>query len=323
MGKDRLMPPGPPADVTAIILTFNEQSNLPSALDSVRGWAREVFVVDSYSTDKTVDIALSRAADGVRVVQHPFENYSAQWNWSLSRLPITSQWTMKLDADERVVPAFKDELEGILREAPAELEGIFFRRRMIFSGWTLDWGGVSSTFVLHLWRTGKARFENRPVNEQVILGGQTRQMRSSIDHHSEKSLTDWLSKHNRYSSLEALSAIRSNLPSEVEPRLLGSPVERRRWLKNLYSRLPGRHVLYFLYQYIARLGFLDGRPGFRYAFLRAGYRYWIDLKIMESQTTGNAPEVVWPLRGEPHPEVVASDLQSLVSAEVRSEPSSA
>ncbi len=309
------MPSSRHADVTVVILTFNEEANLPLALDSVRDWAREVFVVDSYSTDETVGVALSRAADGVRVVQHSFEDYSAQWNWALTHLPITSTWTLKLDADERVTPAFKAELEAILSTAPADLEGLFFRRRLIFSGWPLDWGGASSSHVLHLWRTGKARFEERPVNEQVILEGRTAMMRSHVDHHSEKSLTDWISKHNRYASLEAASQLRGDLTGEVTPRLFGSPVERRRWFKTVLSRLPGRHLLYFLYQYVFRLGFLDGRPGFRHAFLRAGYRYWIDLKIAESRTTGQAPDVVWPSRGEPHPEVMVSDLQRAVDAE--------
>ena len=306
-------------DVTVVILTFNEESNLPLALNSVRDWAREVFVVDSYSTDRTVDIALSRTADGVRVVQHSFEDYSAQWNWALSHLPIASRWTLKLDADERVGPAFQAELEEILRTAPEDLEGLFFRRKLIFSGWPLDWGGASSSYVLHLWRTGKARFEQRPVNEQVILEGRTGMMKSHVDHHSEKSLTDWISKHNRYSSLEAVSLLQGNLTGEVTPRLLGSPTERRRWFKKVHAWLPGRHLLYFFYQYVVRFGFLDGRPGFRYAFLRSAYRYWIDLKIAESRTTGHVPEVVWPTRGAPHPEVLASDLQRAIDGDQRPE----
>jgi glycosyltransferase involved in cell wall biosynthesis len=120
--------------LSVIILTFNEEANLPAALDSVKDWAAEVFVVDSYSTDRTVDIALERATDGVRVVQHRFENYSDQWNWALSHLPVTSEWTLKLDADERVTPEFKKEVDELLRAAPPDLHGVQFRRRFVFMG---------------------------------------------------------------------------------------------------------------------------------------------------------------------------------------------
>ncbi len=303
------------ADVTVIIPTFNEASNLAAALDSLAGWAETVFVVDSYSTDETVEVALSRAADGVRVVQHPFENYSSQWNWALDRLPITSSWTMKLDADERVTRAFKEDFVAFQRIGSGDFDGLLFRRRTFFMGAPLRWGGASSTYVLHLWRTGKARFENRPINEHVILDGRAKKVRSGIDHHSEKSLTDWISKHNRYASLEARSTARGNLTGDVNPRLFGSQVERRMWLKKVHSRLPGRNVFYFIYQYIVRLGFLDGRPGFRYAFLRAAFLYWIDLKLAESRATGQLPEIAWPERGQPHGEVAASELQSRVDSD--------
>src|SRR6202453_2949137 len=102
------------ANVSVIILTFNEEKNLPDCLDSVKGWAKEDFAVDSYSTDKTVEIALSRAKEGVRVVQHAFQDYSTQWNWALSRLPLQGTWTLKLDADERVTEEFRKEWDASL-----------------------------------------------------------------------------------------------------------------------------------------------------------------------------------------------------------------
>lgn len=290
-------------DVTIIILTFNEEGNLPAALDSVRGWAREVFVVDSFSTDRTVDVALARAGEGVHVVQHAFESYSAQWNWALERLPIAAAWTLKLDADERLTPAFRDEVETLLRQAPEDLEGAFFRRRVVFMGRALKWGGFSSTYVLHLWRTGRATFEERPVNEHVLLHGRTQKLRSSIDHHDHKDLSEWIAKHNRYSSMEAVLAVDGDLTGEVVPRLFGSPAERRMFLKKAHSRLPGRHLFYFFYIYVLRLGWLDGLAGFRLAFLRTAYFYWIDLKVAESRATGKRPAVEWPRRGEPDPRV--------------------
>ena len=122
------------ADVSVIILTFNEEKNLPDCLDSVKGWAREVFVVDSYSTDKTVDIALSRAREGVQVVQHAFKNYSSQWNWALTKLPLKGAWTLKLDGDERVTEGFRNESAAFFSSAAPDMEGVYFRRRIFFLG---------------------------------------------------------------------------------------------------------------------------------------------------------------------------------------------
>lgn len=299
-------------NITVIILTFNEEENLPAALDSVKGWANEVFVVDSYSTDSTVDIALSQVADGVQVVQHRFENYSAQWNWALTHLPIKSSWTLKLDADERVTPAFKVEVMNCLKNATNDLEGIYFRRRMIFMGTLLRWGGMSSNYVLHLWKTGKAIFEDRQVNEHALVGGKIIKIQSFVDHHDYKSVSEWLEKHNRYSSMETASIKTGNVIGDVSSSLWGNADERRMWFKKMYFKIPARPFFYFLSRYVFRLGFLDGKAGFRFAFLHAAYFYWIDLKIIEYQTTGKKPEIIWPVRGQPHPVVVASSLQKLV-----------
>ncbi len=288
-------------DLAVIILTFNEEANLPAALDSVCGWASEIYVVDSYSTDRTVDIALERSAEGVRVVQHAFENYSRQWNWALSHLPIRAGWTLKLDADERATEQFRREVEAATGAAPAEVEGMYFRRMFFFMGQALRWGGVSSNYVMHLWRTGRAVFENRSVNEHAMVQGRTRKLSALVEHHDSRSIADWIDKHNRYSSMEALNAINGNLTGQLAPRLFGSPDERRIWLRQVFWLVPARHVMYFLFRYVARLGCLDGRPGFRYCFLRASYRYWTELKLIEYRLRGSTPKVVWPERGKPHP----------------------
>src|ERR1700677_4842041 len=155
------------ANVSVIILTFNEEKNLPDCLDSVKGWAKEVFVVDSYSTDKTVEIALSRAREGVRVVQHTFENYSAQWNWALTRLPLKGEWTLKLDGDERVTEGFREEADAFFQSADPSAEGVYFRRNIFFLGKQVKWGAVRKNFDMRMWRTGKAVFDDRPVNEHA------------------------------------------------------------------------------------------------------------------------------------------------------------
>jgi len=299
-------------DIAVIILTFNEEQNLSAALESVKGWANTVFVVDSYSTDGTIDIALSRAPDCVSVVQHHFENYSAQWNWAVTHLPIQARWTMKLDADERLSPVFKKEVTACIRNAAQDLEGIYVRYRLTFMGATLHWGAFSSTYLLRLWRTGRAICGDRSVNEHFSVKGRTCMSRAFLDHCNYKSFSDWIDKHNRYSSMEAMSVASGNVSGDISSRFWGNPVERRAWLRRVYSQFPGRAFFYFLYRYVVRLGFLDGRAGFRFAFLHAAFMYWIDLKILEYQMTNKVPDVIWPTRGQPDPLVAGSELQKLV-----------
>jgi len=301
-------------DVTVIILTFNEGPNLQQALDSVKGWAREVFVVDSFSADDTVDIALSRADDSVQVVQHEFENYAKQWNWALSHLPIKGEWTLKLDADEYVPPEFKSEVNTCIQNNAADLNGIYFRHRLFFLNSPLSYGGFSSTYILRLWRTGKAVFEKRPVNEHALVSGQTTKISSCIDHKNHKSISDWVDKHNRYSDLEAQSFLAGNTTGEIAPRLWGRPEERRMWLRKMYYLIPGRTIFYFFYRYILRLGFLDGKAGLSYCILHSTYRQWIEMKIKEHQAGYSDLKTTWPVRGQPHPKVKDSSLQKLVDS---------
>ena len=299
------------ASIAVIVLTFNEEENLETCLDSVKGWSQEVYVVDSYSTDRTVDIALSRAGDGVHVVQHAFEDYSKQWNWALGALPVTAQWTLKLDADERVTPEFIAEVDALLESAPSDLEGVYFRRRFYFMGCKLRWLGEVG-HDLRMWRTGKAVFEDRSLNEHALINGRTHSLNSYVDHYDYKSISDWIDKHNRYASLEALNVIEGNLLGAIRARFWGTPEERRMWLRQLYRVLPAGPGFYFLYLYFIRLGFMDGLTGFQYCQLRTQYFFWIDLKILEYKITGKRPVVVWPVRGAPHPSVATSALQRQV-----------
>lgn len=303
-------------DLSVIILTFNEEANLPLALKSVKGWANEIFVVDSYSNDNTVNIALSFVNDGVKIVQHSFEDYSKQWNWALNHLPISSTWTLKLDADERVTREFKSEVTQLLEEAQSDLEGAYFKCLFYFMNTPIKYGGISSNYHFRIWRTGKVVFEDRSVNEHAITKGNTIKLKSYVEHHDYKSLNEWIDKHNRYSSLEAISYIKGNVTGDVQPRVWGTPPERRMWLRNFYYALPFRSLIYFFYRFVFRLGFLDGRSAFRYIFLHTVYRYWINLKILQYQKTGQLPDVKWPDRGKPHQGVQNSELQKYVDGEV-------
>jgi glycosyltransferase involved in cell wall biosynthesis len=298
--------------LNVVILTSNEEANLEQALDSLAGRCREIFIVDSYSADRTVDIALRHESLGVRVVQHSFIDYSQQWNWALAHLPLSQPWVMKLDADERAPAAFWDELGTHLSLPRCDFEAFIIHWRLIFMGQWLRWGGLYPNGNIRIWRRGKARFGSRQVNEQPQVTGTVGEIRTPIEHHDRKSLTYWIDRHNRYSSLEAREASQGGLAIATPPKLTGRPDERRMWMRRLYNRFPARAFLYFCYRYFLRLGFLDGLGGFRFAFLHASFLYWIDLKHIESLATAAQPDVLWPARGSPHPTVAASDLQRLV-----------
>ncbi len=294
--------------LAVVILSFNEERNLAAALDSVRGWACEVFVVDSYSTDRTVDIALARSGDGVHVVQHPFENYSKQWNWAIDSLPIQADWVLKLDADERATPSFRTEVRAVLARTSSEVAFVV-HWRFFFMGRRLRWGGLYPNGNIRLWRRGCGHFDDRGVNEHLIIDGPVGEIRSPIDHEDQKSLGHWLDRHNRYSTLEARALIQGDVTGQVTPLLFGRSEQRRMWLRRVYYAFPGRAFWYFLYRFVLRLGFLDGRAGFRFAFLHASFFYWIDLKRSESARTGASLVPIWPARSEAHPGVVNSSTQ--------------
>ncbi|MHB1421808.1 MAG: glycosyltransferase family 2 protein [Gemmataceae bacterium] len=302
------------APLSVILPTFNEEANLQMALDSVKGWASEIFVVDSYSSDRTVDIALSQPEDNVRVVQHRFAGYAAQWNWAISHLPITQPWILLMAADERATDAFAAEVRQRITDPRTEESGFLVNSRFIFMGKWLRWGGMSSNPQTRIWRTGKGRLEEREVNEHLIVDGKLGRILSPIEHHDYKDLGFWIEKHNRYSALEARALLKGDVTGEVSPRLFGQPEERRMWLRKWYYRVPGRPLWYFLYRYFLRLGLLDGLNGFRFAFLHASYFYWIDLKQAEYRATGELPVVLWLPRGAPHPLVANSELQRQVDA---------
>lgn len=293
----------PKTSIAVIILTFNEEGHVGPTIESVQGWASEIFVVDSFSTDATVDVALRYADQGVRVVQHAFENYSSQWNWALTNLPITADWTLKLDADERTPDDFKAEVLEVLEEADSDLAGFYFQRRIIFMNKALRFGGNTS-YDLRMWKTGSAHFDGRQINEHAMVEGRTHNLSCLVDHHDTKSITEWWEKHNRYSSLEALSMIDEAQFDVIKARFRGSPDERMKWLRRMYWGHPFRFlsaVILFLYHFVLKLGALDGSRGFQFAFLRATYFYLTDLKLIEYRRTGKRPAVYWPARGEPHP----------------------
>lgn len=273
------------ADVAVIVLTYNEEINIGQALDSVAGWAKELFILDSFSTDRTLDVARPY---GCHIVQHTFENYARQRNFALDELPITAEWVLFLDADEWVPDALKHEISRVLAASPS-VNGFYLNRRLIWMGrWVRR--GYYPSWILRLFRRGKGRCEDREVNEHLIVEGPAAQLAEDFIHEDRKGVTEWISKHNKYATLEAqtlLAAARDGNYQEIDAKLTGTQAQRKRWLRHrVWNRMPPllRPFFYFFYRYILKGGFLDGRPGLIFHFLQAlWFPLLIDVKYLESK----------------------------------------
>lgn len=275
-----------PADLTVIILAFNEEKHLPRCLESLQGVAERVIVVDCFSTDKTVELA--RAA-GAEVVRHAWVNYATQFNWALDNVAIDTQWTMRLDADEVVTPELAAALARELPHYPAGVVGLTVNRQIHFLGRWIRHGAIYPLRMLRVWRTGHARCENRWMDEHMVVEGGVAHLDADIADINLNSVTWWTDKHNRYASREAVDLLlheNSRAEAATAPRL-SLQAGMKRWLKlRVYARLPMglRAFLYFLYRYFLRLGFLDGWQGFVFHFLQGWwYRMLVDVKVAEVQ----------------------------------------
>ena len=279
--------------VSVIVPVRNEARNLPRCLESLLE-AGEVYVVDSQSSDETVEIARSF---GARVVQF---HYTGGWpkkrQWAMDTLPLAYDWVFLVDADEALTPGLADEIRRATQNP--DVDGYHVALRMFFLGRALRHGDASF-YKLSLFRRGKGRFECRlkdqdasmadmEVHEHVIVEGRTEKLQNPLLHHNVESLERYIQKHNEYSNWDARVAMEchtnsTEFPSELPPALFGSQAQRRRWLRKKLFGLPGSPVLFFLYKYIFRLGFLDGVPGLIYCGFQGQQFFHIKAKIYESR----------------------------------------
>lgn len=270
--------------ISVLILTRNEQRDLPGCLDSVR-WSDDVHIFDSCSTDGTVDLA--RAA-GAQVTRRVFDNYAAHRNAALDTLPFRHPWIFILDADERPTPALASEMMRVARLDPNRLAGYSVRRRDFLFGTWLKHAQISP-YYLRLIRRGSGRY-TRAVNEVLEVRGPVERLEEPLDHYPfSKGIGHWVRKHDVYSTLEAELIYRQEGlrdPSWRTALLSGDFHERRLHQKALFYRLPGRPFIKWLYMMFVRGAVLDGRAGVTYASLQAFYEYLIVLKTKELQLGG-------------------------------------
>lgn len=276
------------ADVTVLILTYNEQLHIERCIRSVKPFAREIVLIDSGSTDATRAIA---EREGCRVVEHAFTNHAEQFNWGLDNVAITTEWVMRIDADEYVLPELADEIERRLPTLPADVSGINLKRRVIFMGRWIRYGGYYPIVLLRLFRRGQARSEQRVMDEHIrVTTGRTVTFDHDFVDENLNDLTWWTAKHNNYATREALELMRlatARASGEDDGRFMVTTrqAERKRWLKeHVYARLPVglRPLFYFIYRYFILLGFLDGYQGVIWHTLQGfWYRFLVDAKLIE------------------------------------------
>jgi glycosyltransferase involved in cell wall biosynthesis len=252
------------------MISLNEAHNLPEILDNLEGWAQEVFLLDSFSADETVEIARSR---GVNVTQREFDGFGSQWNAALN-LPVTAPWTMKLDPDERLSEQLKKELEKAFFLTDAS--GLSIERRLWFMRRPLP---ISQT-ITRAWRTGRCRFTDVEVNEYPIVDGEVRHVFGYMEHLDSPNLHHWLSKQNMYSSAEAKRRSEGG-DTAFPPRLWGSKMERWMWLKSNFDLIPFCFTLIFFYYFFYKGLWRAGWEGFVWSRLRADILRIQKYKLME------------------------------------------
>jgi len=264
--------------VSVLILTLNEEINIGACIDSL-AWSDDIVVLDSLSTDRTVEIAEGR---GARVVQRPFDNWSAHQNWAVQNIQFRHPWVLYLDADERCPADLREEV--LRRASDGAPEAAFrMRRKDFFMGRWLRHAQLYPTWLVRLFRPAQIRYE-RVVNPVAKVEGQIGELQAHVDHYPfSHGVTHWIARHNRYSDLEAVEALKLRQSGGGQGASLWSsdPNERRRALKDVFFRLPARPLLKFAYYVFWRRGFLDGRAGLTYASLQAIYEYLIDCKVRE------------------------------------------
>ena len=272
--------------VSVIIPVRNEAKNLPRCLQALRDIG-EVFVIDSHSTDDTVEIARSH---GAQVVQFHYQGgWPKKRQWAMNTLPIAHDWILLLDADEILTPELAEEIRSAIQNPGVNGSSILLRTW--FLGRVLRHGDVG-LWKLSLFRRGKGKYECRlqnqdasmadmEVHEHVVVEGATASLRNPLIHHNVESLSRYIQKHDEYSNWESRVLSQRGDDKELPPSLLGTQAQRRRWLKRKLFAVPGSPVLLFLYRYILRFGFLDGVPGLIYCGFQAVQMFHTKAKIYE------------------------------------------
>lgn len=271
-----------------IILTYNEEIHLPRLLDSIGKLGARIYILDSGSTDQTLQIA---AKYGAEVKTHPFENHPKQWHYALQHFQIQTPWTIGLDADQVVSPELFKQLSQFKDSEVKNINGIYFNRKNYFQGTWIKHGGYFPFYLLKMFRTGMGYSDlNENMDHRFIVPGKTLIWKKGYlieENLKENDINFWIEKHQRYSDRvaeEEYERLKGLREQTLKPKLFGSPDERTAWLKRLWWKLPLgiRPYLYFSYRMFMKLGILDGKKGRYFHYLHAlWFRKLIDKKLRQ------------------------------------------
>lgn len=284
-------------DVTTIILTYNEELHIRRCLENVCPFSKKVYVIDSPSTDRTVEIC--NEFENVEVVVHKYPgNQATQYNWAIDNLKIDTEWTMRIDADEYYLPELMEEMQQKVPSLPKDVTGIEFKRRHIFMGkWVKH--GIYPVIMMRMCRTGCGRYADRLMDEHMVLNqGRSIVMDNDFCDHSLINVSDYCKKHLDYAQREAAVILAESYDLKAESKQsgqfsdlkedesLGKQAEAKHKKKGGYNKLPlfWRSFAYFVFRYICKGGFLDGKEGFVFAFIQGWwFRMMVDVKILEAR----------------------------------------
>lgn len=274
--------------IAAIILTKNEEKHIVRCLESLKGICDDVVVVDCYSEDKTEELAMTH---GARVVKHPWKNYATQFNYGVYECGINADWIWRIDADEFLEGELGSAVKMAIESCDKDVTGIYVRKRIDFMGKPLLHGGWYPSYHLKVLRRGHGDCENRWMDEHIrIFDGKTITVETGNQVDANlNDLTWWTEKHNGYATREMVDMLMmeygmDKVALEVIPRFFGTEEQRKRWLKVKYIKAPlfVRPFINFVYRYIFKGGFLDGKEGFIWHILQGfWYRMLVDVKIYE------------------------------------------
>lgn len=261
--------------VSAMIFTLNEEIHLPSCLASLR-WCDDVIVVDSFSTDGTNEICQK---SGVRFFENKFEGFGIQRNWALDNVSPRHEWILILDADERVTPELVEEMTTIIPVTSDDVGAYRIKRRFHMWGKWLKYSSLYPTWVVRLIHKDRVRYINRGHAETQEVNGEIRELGNDLIDENLKGIDEWFDRQNRYSTKDAEYELSTESKALIISDLASAePLVRRAALKRLAMRMPGRSLWYFLYSYIGRKGFLDGREGFYFCIMKALYQQMVNIK---------------------------------------------
>ncbi len=270
-------------NISFLIITFNEEENIKRCLESIK-WSDDIAIVDSGSTDRTIEIC--NAYENTSVYFRKFDDYASQRNWLIDNHNFKNDWIFVIDADESLDEGLSQELHDCAKLKKADIYAYAVRRKNYFLGKYLKHCGYPDFYIIRMFKRGKGKFL-LSVNERLEVQGRMERLKNYLCHDNNKGLTDFVEKHNRYSSVESEIFIKKAKKNNILNSIFSfNKLKNEKLLKNLIIFLPCKGVVTFFYLYILRLGFLDGEAGFIYCVMKAFYFFLIEIKMTELRMRG-------------------------------------